>query len=160
MSEPEDPVARETPRPAQRRTILDWLLGLSAFGTAAAILYPVAKFVLPPPRPKGRSKGAVLAARVSELAPGSGKVFPLGSRPAILVRTPDDKWRAFSARCTHLSCTVRYREDMHLIWCPCHDGRFDLTGKNVGGPPPRPLPEHPVVVKGGEVYVTEGAELG
>ena len=99
-------------------------------------------------------------ARVGELAPGSGKVFPLGTRPAILVHTPDDKWRAFSARCTHLTCTVRYREDMHLVWCPCHDGRFDLAGKNVGGPPPRPLPEHPVVIRGDEVYVTEAAELG
>jgi Rieske Fe-S protein len=49
---------------------------------------------------------------------------------------------------------------MHLVWCPCHDGRFDLAGKNVGGPAPRPLPEHPVVIRGDEVYVTEGAELG
>jgi Rieske Fe-S protein len=54
-----------------------------------------------------------------------------------------------------LSCTVRYKEDLGMLWCPCHDGRFDLTGKNVGGPPPRPLPEHTVVVKGDEIYVTE-----
>jgi cytochrome b6-f complex iron-sulfur subunit len=142
-----------------RRAILDWLLGLSAVGTALAILYPVVQFVFPPPRPKGRSRGAVLAGRASELAPGSGQVFPLGTKPAILVHTPDGKWRAFSAVCTHLSCAVRYREDMHMLWCPCHDGRFDLTGKNVGGPPPRPLPEHSVVIKGDEVYVTE-TEVG
>jgi cytochrome b6-f complex iron-sulfur subunit len=157
MSEPQGVAVVPSPR---RRTVLDALLGFSALGTALAILYPVLRFVFPPPRAKGRAKGAVLAARVGELAPGSGKVFALGTRPAILVRTPDDKWRAFSARCTHLSCTVRYRDDMHLLFCPCHDGRFDLTGKNVGGPPPRPLPEHPVVVKGDEVYVSEGAELG
>jgi cytochrome b6-f complex iron-sulfur subunit len=160
MSEPERTVASEIPPLVRRRRLLDWLLGVSALGTTAAIVYPIVRFVFPPPRPKGRSKGAVLVARVGELAPGSGKVFPLGTRPAILVHTPDDKWRAFSARCTHLSCTVRYRDDMHLVWCPCHDGRFDLAGKNVGGPPPRPLPEHPVVIRGDEVYVTEAAELG
>ena len=139
--------------------MLDWLLVLSAVGTFGAIVYPILKFVLPPARPRGRAKGAVLAARVTELPPDSGKVFPLGARPAILVHTADGKWRAFSARCTHLSCTVRYRQDLHTIFCPCHDGRFDLTGKNVGGPAPRPLPEHAVVVKGDEVYVTE-AEVG
>jgi Rieske Fe-S protein len=122
-----------------------------------AVVYPALAYVFPPPRPKGRAKGAVLAANVGELPPGSGKVFPLGTRPAIVIHTPDDKWRAFSAQCTHLSCTVRYRADSHIIHCPCHDGRFDLTGKNVGGPPPRPLAEHQVVVKGDEVYVAEGA---
>jgi cytochrome b6-f complex iron-sulfur subunit len=146
-------------RPPARRTFLDWLLGLSALGTLGAIGYPILKFVFPPPRPKGRAKGAVLAARVDELPPDQGKVFALGARPAILVHTPDGKWRAFAARCSHLSCTVRYRQDLHMIYCPCHDGRFDLTGKNVGGPPPRPLPEHSVVVKGDEVYVTE-TEVG
>lgn len=147
---------REEPR---RRAFLDWLLGLSAVGTLVSVVYPIFQFVFPPPRPKGRGQGAVLAGRVSQLPLGSGQVFPLGAKPAILVHTPDDKWRAFSARCTHLSCTVRYKEDLGMLWCPCHDGRFDLTGKNVGGPPPRPLPEHTVVVKGDEVYVTE-SEVG
>jgi cytochrome b6-f complex iron-sulfur subunit len=159
MDEPAGPHGEASGTTTTRRTILDWLLGLSAAGAFASVFYPIFKFVFPPPSPKGRSKGAVLAANASELPPGSGKVFPLGARPAILVHTPDDRWRAFSARCTHLSCTVRYRQDLSMIWCPCHDGRFDLTGKNVGGPPPRPLPEHSVVLKGEEVYVVE-VELG
>jgi Rieske Fe-S protein len=159
MDEPAGTHSEESGITPTRRTILDWLLGLSAAGALASVVYPIFKFVFPPPSPKGRAKGAVLAANASELPPGSGKVFPLGARPAILVHTPNDKWRAFSARCTHLSCTVRYRQDLNMIWCPCHDGRFDLTGKNVGGPPPRPLPEHSVVLKGEEVYVAE-VELG
>lgn len=142
-----------------RRTVLDWLLGLSAVATLWAVAYPLVRYVLPPPRAKGRSKGAVLAGRVSQLPPNSGIVFALGTKPAILIHTPDGAWRAFAAGCTHLSCTVRYREDASILWCPCHDGRFDLAGKNVGGPPPRPLPEHKVVVRGDEVYVSEG-EVG
>lgn len=143
-----------------RRSFLDWLLGLSAAGTLAAVVYPVFHFVFPPARAKGRAKGAVLAAQTGEMPPGSGKVFPLGTRPAILIHTPDGKWRAFSAKCTHLSCTVRYRDDMNVIWCPCHDGIFDLTGKNVSGPPPAPLPEHAVVIRGSEIYVSEEAQVG
>jgi Rieske Fe-S protein len=106
MSDTDPPLPAPDPSPPGRRSFLDWLLGLSAVGTAAAIVYPVVHFVFPPPRPKGRAKGAVLAAQASELEPGSGKVFPLGTRPAILVHTPDGKWRAFAAKCTHLSCTV------------------------------------------------------
>jgi Rieske Fe-S protein len=139
-----------------RRTLLDWLLGFSALATVWAVAYPLVRYVRPPPRAKGRSKGAVLAGRVSQLPPNSGIVFALGTKPAILIHTPDGAWRAFSAVCTHLSCTVRYRDDASGLWCPCHDGRFDLAGKNVGGPPPRPLPEHEVVVRGDEVYVSEG----
>jgi cytochrome b6-f complex iron-sulfur subunit len=149
----------EKPPATPRRGVLDWLLGLSALGTLWAVAYPVIRYVLPPPLQKGRGKGAVLAGRASQLPLGSGVVFALGTKPAILIHTPDGAWRAFSARCTHLSCTVRYREDAAVLWCPCHDGSFDLTGKNVGGPPPRPLPQHAVVVKGDEIYVSE-TEVG
>jgi Rieske Fe-S protein len=151
----------ETPHETRpgRRTVLDWLLGLSAVGTVLAVVYPVYHFVFPPPRPRGRGKGAVLAAKADQVPVGSGLVFALGTKPAILIHTPDGQWRAFSARCTHLSCTVRYRQDLGLVFCPCHDGHFDLTGKNVGGPPPRPLPQHSVVLRGDEVYVTE-TEVG
>jgi len=159
MSDPNQPEPGRRPPWPERRELLDWLLGLTGAGALLAVVYPVTAFMFPPRQAKGKSKGAVLAGRVSEVRPGSGIVFPLGTRPAILVHTPDDKWRAFSARCTHLSCTVRYRQDIEMIFCPCHDGRFDLTGKNVGGPPPRPLPEHTVVVKGDEVYVAE-VEIG
>ena len=38
--------------------------------------------------------------------------------------------------------------------------KIDLTGKNVSGPPPRPLAEYTVVLKGDEVYVTEEASRG
>ena len=153
MSDPDKPALESMPPWPERRAVLDWLLGLSGAGALLAVAYPVLAFVFPPRQAKGRSKGAVLAGKVSELPRGSGVVFPLGTQPAILVHTPDDQWRAFDAKCTHLSCTVRYREDTANLFCPCHDGFFDLTGKNVGGPPPRPLQEHTVIVKGDEVYV-------
>ena len=63
--------------------------------------------------------------------------------------------RAFSAVCTHLACTVQYRPDFQHIWCACHNGHYDLQGKNIAGPPPRPLDAYKVDIAGDEVYVTK-----
>ena len=48
-------------------------------------------------------------------------------------------YRALSATCTHLGCIVQYRSDLQEIWCACHNGLYDLNGRNISGPPPRPL---------------------
>jgi Rieske Fe-S protein len=70
------------------------------------------------------------------------------------VKTPGGELRAFSARCTHLDCTVQYREDLNHIWCACHNGHFDLNGKNIAGPPPEPLQAFEVNVRGDQIVVS------
>ena len=97
---------------------------------------------------------SVVAAKVSELGINTGKVFRFGSRPGILLHTAGGEWRAYSAVCTHLQCTVQFRADLEQIWCACHNGHFDLSGKNVSGPPPRPLDQFDVIVKGDDVVVS------
>lgn len=44
-----------------------------------------------------------------------------------------------NSRCTHLGCTVNWKDEDNAFLCPCHDAKFDATGKVLGGPPPRPL---------------------
>ncbi|MFO7768564.1 MAG: Rieske (2Fe-2S) protein [bacterium] len=136
-----------------RRGFLGALLGTGAAGLAASILYPVWRFIFPP-RSVRVAEAAVTAGRVEEFAPNSGKLFLLEGEPAIVVRTPEGEFRAFLATCTHLSCTVEYRSDLTRIYCACHDGRFDLNGRNVSGPPPRPLPALEVQVREGDVLVS------
>ena len=134
----------------------DWLSTFVGSGFAASVisfLYPVIRFILPPEVAESTTI-EVAAARTSELPPNSGKVFAFGSRPAIVVRTPAGDWRAFTAVCTHLNCTVQYRGDMQMIWCACHNGMYDLNGKVVSGPPPRPLEEYAVHVRTDEVLVS------
>ena len=80
-----------------------------------------------------------------------------GSKPGILVRTANGEIRAFSAVCTHLNCTVQYRPDFQHIWCACHNGHYDLQGKNIAGPPPRPLEAYKVDIAGDDLYVTRRA---
>lgn len=137
-----------------RRNVLDRLLQISAFGWGLSILYPIfAYFKIPP---EGESvPTSIVAAKVKELQPNQGKVFRFGNSPAILVKTPDGEWKAFSAVCTHLQCTVQYRTDMQKIWCACHNGTFDMKGTNIAGPPPRPLQEFKVTTKGDDVIVSK-----
>ena len=136
-----------------RRSLLDLLLSGSLLSFAAAVIYPVWRYITPPATTEGAAT-SVVAAKVNEITPNTGKIFRFGSRPGILVRTTSGEWRAFSAVCTHLQCTVQYRADFERIWCACHNGQFDLSGKNVAGPPPRPLDQYDVAVKGDEVVVS------
>ena len=69
------------------------------------------------------------------------------------MRTPTGEYCAFSATCTHLECTVQYRGREHDVWCACHNGVYDLQGRNVSGPPPRPLEVYDVHVQGEDVVV-------
>lgn len=137
-----------------RRGALNWLLGTSIGATLAAALYPVFRFVIPPEVAEA-PVNRVLAGKLSELPANSGKIFRFGSKPGILVRTATGEIRAFSAVCTHLNCTVQYQESRREIWCACHNGTYDLEGRVVSGPPPKPLEEFAVKIRGDEVVISK-----
>jgi Rieske Fe-S protein len=101
---------------------------------------------------------SVVAGRVGDLKLNSGKIFPFGSRLGLLIRTASGEYRAMSATCTHLSCTVQYRDDLREVWCACHNGMYSLDGRNISGPPPRPLEVFDVQVRGDEIYVSRRRE--
>jgi Rieske Fe-S protein len=44
---------------------------------------------------------------------------------------------------------------MQRIWCACHNGYYDMNGRNIAGPPPRPLTEYKVVQKGDDIIVSK-----
>jgi Rieske Fe-S protein len=138
----------------QRRKLLNILLGTSVGATLVAILYPILKFMIPPEVIEA-TQTSVVAGRANELPPNSGKIFKFGNKPALLVRTPTGEYKAFSAVCTHLDCIVQYRPDLRLIWCACHNGQYNLSGKNIAGPPPRPLEEYAVNIRGEEIVVSK-----
>ncbi len=136
-----------------RRRFVNLFLGGSILGTAASLLYPVIRYLIPPRQAEAAAK-KLAAARVGEIAPNSAKLFRFGSSPAILINTAEGELRAFSAVCTHLTCTVNYEADTGTLFCPCHNGRFDLAGNVVSGPPPRPLESFEVEVSGSDIYVS------
>lgn len=143
--------------PVPRRRFVEVLLGGGFLATAAAFFYTVLRYLIPP---KAADLGgdSVVAGHVGELKPNSGKIFRFGNRPGLLIRTADGQYRAMSATCTHLSCTVQYRDDLHEVWCACHNGMYDLNGRNISGPPPRPLESYEVQVRGDEIFVRRHRE--
>lgn len=133
------------------------LLGGGLFASALSFFYPVLRYLVPP-RLTDMGGDTVVAGKVGELRPNSGKIFRFGSRPGLLMLGSDGQYRALSATCTHLSCTVQYRGDLRQVWCACHNGMYDLAGRNVSGPPPRPLEQYDVHVRGDEIIVSRRRE--
>lgn len=101
----------------------------------------------PPPRKR--------IAALGEVPIGSAVMFdyPDEHDACLLLRLDADTLVAFSQKCTHLSCAVVPRFDQGVLHCPCHEGYFDLaTGRNLAGPPPRPLPRIELEIVGDEVF--------
>ena len=124
---------------------------------AGAIGYPIFRY-LNSPVEKSQSMAAVtevILEKADALAKGTALVFRFGTRPAILIHHEDDTWTAVDAVCTHLGCTVKFEPGLNKITCACHGGVYDAkSGKNIGGPPPKPLTVFQVAVNEGSVKVS------
>jgi cytochrome b6-f complex iron-sulfur subunit len=134
-----------------RRAFLDWLLAGGLLTWAVAFVAPVISYVWPAQR-RGPSVQTVSAGKADEFGEWQTKIVAIGGHPVIVIRTPQG-FRAFAAICTHLGCIVGWDAARRQIACPCHAGFFDINGRPVAGPPPRPLAEHGVAVVNGEVLV-------
>ncbi len=123
-----------------RRDFLDRLLRTSFGALLVAVLYPVLRF-LNPPRIQEAAIDEVDAGPENDpaLLDKGFKIVRFGGEPVILIRVAAGDFRAFSAVCTHLQCIVEFRRERKVIWCNCQNGVFDLNGRNIAGPPPRPL---------------------
>ena len=137
-----------------RRDFLNYILGFGFLGWLIAVLYPIYSYLKPPKAPEVDVSNLMLG-KVEDFPKDSGKIFKMGNQPGLLIRLPDGKFRAFDAVCTHLSCTVQYKPDEKIIWCACHNGKYDLNGKNISGPPPAPLTPYKVSIKSDEVFVSK-----
>lgn len=137
----------------KRRNFLDIFFGGSLLATIVAFVYPVVRYVLPSKR-TSVIENSIAAAKVGELPPNAAKVFKFGSAPAVLINTAEGTLVALSAICTHLTCTVRYDGETGTLFCPCHNGRFDLSGNVLSGPPPRPLETFAVEISGPDIIVS------
>ncbi|MDR3616158.1 MAG: Rieske (2Fe-2S) protein [Candidatus Obscuribacterales bacterium] len=120
-------------------------------------LAPVVMY-LNPPQSNDDDKTKITSLEVcklSELPPGTGRNFRFGSVPALIIHTEDGVLHAFKAICTHLGCTVQFRPDKQNIYCACHGGQYDAhTGKNIAGPPPKPLSELKAEIVDGKIIVS------
>lgn len=137
--------------PRRNRRSFFYDLGRAVYAVALGIvLYPVARFIL-------RERDAVnrvIVGEVAAFAPNSGHHFQMGDDLGLLIVDNAGEFQAFNARCTHKGCTVEYQPNPAHIHCPCHDGRYDLSGQTVSGPPTRPLTQLVVTLEDGQVVVS------
>jgi cytochrome b6-f complex iron-sulfur subunit len=132
-------------------------LGVAGACYAGAIAYPVYRYLASPAE---RAEAAAAVTEVTlkdaqKLPTGSVLMFRFGPRPAMLIHHADGSWVALSAVCTHLGCTVQYPPERNVIHCACHGGEYDpVTGKNIAGPPPRPLTRYVARVTDNGVVVS------
>lgn len=99
--------------------------------------------------------------REGEIPVGGVKLFtyPTAQDRCILVRTSEDRYVAYSQKCTHLSCAVYYSDRKQRLECPCHQGVFSVKdGSPVAGPPARALPRIVLEARAGELVAT-GVEI-
>jgi cytochrome b6-f complex iron-sulfur subunit len=139
-----DEVAARPSTTTSRRHFLDLILGASFLGWLVSIAYPIIRYLKPLPQTGPTGPTRLTRDEISKLEQNKFIIVPVSGQ-RVLVLQAGDEFHAFSAKCTHEGCTVTFLPGQSVIWCPCHDGRFDdLNGRVLSGPPPRPLTKYAV----------------
>jgi len=143
--------AAELPHTTRRTFCTDLMLtsaGLVLAGPTLAKAIPAQdSMVAYPPR---KIDGAEL------LLPGSGLYFNYPGRndPAVLVRSSEGEYTAYSRRCSHAGCSVEFDAPGRCLKCPCHQTAYDArVGQVMLGPARRPLDQVVLQVRaGGQIW--------
>jgi Rieske Fe-S protein len=160
--------SQPSPDPERRRALKAAAVILGAVGTLLAV--PLAGMLLSPVLRKTRSipvpigpvdrfHGGEPVAATYRFRQRQGWVEREVSREVYVIATPSGEPAVLSNRCTHLGCQVQWDPAGKQFRCPCHGGRFDVQGRCVAGPPPRPLARLASRVLDGVLYVDEPSEV-
>jgi menaquinol-cytochrome c reductase iron-sulfur subunit len=149
-----------------RRSFFGGLLAVGTAGMGAILALPVLRYVLYPLYAK--SKGSDWS-EVGDVAEFSASTVPvrktvtftqidgwrevISAQSVYVTKTADGQLAVLSAICPHLGCSVSWQANQDKFICPCHGGVFSPDGKNIGGPPPRPMDPLPMQVKDGKLQV-------
>lgn len=100
------------------------------------------------------SAGGVAAGALSgtsAIPVGGGKIFP--AQLVVVTQPTAGQFKAFSATCTHMGCTVNQIADGRID-CPCHGSEYSITdGAVLRGPAPKPLPAKQIKVTGDSIFL-------
>jgi cytochrome b6-f complex iron-sulfur subunit len=125
-----------------RRSFLDLLLGLGAVGWMGSVFYPVLRYLTPLPSSGPGGPVKLNPEQLASLSKDRFVIVAAAGKRLLVFQDAAQKLRALDAKCTHEGCTVKFVPGESVIWCACHNGRFDLDGRVISGPPPRPLAQY------------------
>lgn len=125
----------------ERRSFLGRISAILGAGFFAQVVLPLWRYMFPgmSREPDKVEFTEDMLAHINSLGAGQCLRFQWGGVPALALRARDGELRVFKGVCTHADCNVAWRPDEHDFFCACHDGRYDEFGRNIEGPPPRPL---------------------
>ncbi len=127
-----------------RRSFLDWLLTGGIVAWAATVIIPILQYLTPLKETNDVKEVELGPDDKKKIINDGFAIIRLGGERIIVIGDTRGELRAFSAKCTHESCTVTFRSEDEIIWCACHNGRFDKFGRNISGPPPAPLKRYKI----------------
>lgn len=136
-----------------RRGFLWIVWGGALFGLFGQAAVALLKFFKPRIEP-GTFGSKVIAGQVDEFQPGTVNHVQKGR--FYISRLEDGSFISLWHRCTHLGCTVPWREAERRFNCPCHSSIFNTVGEVVSGPAPRPLDIFPIEIQDGQLVVDTG----
>jgi cytochrome b6-f complex iron-sulfur subunit len=141
-----------------RRSFLDWLLSAGVVGWVGSMAYPVLRYLKPLSTTGSGGPVVLSSSEADKVRRDHFAIVQARNFRLIVFDDGTGRYRALDAKCTHEGCTVQYVPGDSVIWCACHNGKFDLEGRNIAGPPPRPLARHTVRIdETGRVIVSPEA---
>ncbi len=146
-----------------RRRLLEFATAAIGAAMSAVIAVPLIGYLIAPALRAVDKRKVKLLDDLRQLKPGApltaeyvvqrkdGWMLADEVRQALVIGDGRGGVTVFSSICTHAGCSVEWKGTQ--FFCPCHDGRFDLNGSVVSGPPPRPLVRLPHSIEGNRLYV-------
>jgi Rieske Fe-S protein len=153
------------PEEVDRRKFLTGIIGVVAGAVAVVVGVPTIGYVVSPGVKQANAEKWITLGPINSLTPGVPTGFPFSrsikdgwvestqSGVAYALTYDGQNVLVLSDVCTHLSCRVTWQENRHEYVCPCHDGYFDIAGKVVYGPPPKPLNPYQSKIENGQIMI-------
>ncbi|MDF0644648.1 MAG: ubiquinol-cytochrome c reductase iron-sulfur subunit [Nitrospira sp.] len=147
-----------------RRRFFQWATRAAAGLIGLSLAVPLVGYVMSPAF-KRRAQSWVDVAALDELSVGTPKqvdyvatvqdgYLETKTQKAVwAVKQADGQVTVFSPMCTHLGCGYHWAGGEQKFKCPCHGSVYDVTGRVVAGPAPRPLDTLPVKTENGRLLV-------
>ena len=104
----------------ERRSFLNTLLKTGLVAWVASVIYPVARFLIPPKMAE-LNVSSIEVGLISDFPKSSSKIVRFGRKPIIVIRKESGDFKALEATCTHLDCNVQFKSETEQIWCACHN---------------------------------------